>query len=73
MEHLKDNCAEKLVDFYLEKLPAIQANWQRGYNEGYQARIDCKPRTTHGRHAGIWLRGWDTADKELSSKLESKF
>lgn len=61
------NGIKNLVDFMETSIPAIEAAYRKQYQEGYNARIQGKKRSTHhARRRGLWFRGYDAADKKLN-------
>ncbi len=59
--------AEHLVSFFEAAMPRIKDAWRRSRQCGYDARMAGQRRWVHARggNKGMWLRGWDEADKEL--------
>jgi hypothetical protein len=66
----KKSMAEELLETFREALPAMEANWQRLMDKGYQARLNDEPRMYHGRRqAGCFFRGWDAADADIKAGI----
>ena len=59
---------KNLVNFMELSLPAIEIAYKKQYEEGYNARMKGKQRSTHhARKRGSWFRGYDKADRELKT------
>lgn len=65
---------EHLVSFFKTAMPRIgdigivSRAWYQSRQGGYDARMAGKPRQVHARggNKGMWLLGWDEADKEMT-------
>ena len=71
-EEITGTDLRNLVNYVEASIPAMQANWRKQYQEGYEARMQDKPRCTHhARRRGMWFRGYDNADEDLKKRIEA--
>ncbi len=56
-----------LVDYFDAALPLMRQTWLSKIEDGREARRAGRPRQYHGRHRGLFFRGWDEEHKKLIS------